>query len=1242
MAAHTRRRQQTREQGAAGGPDVATPGGARGQKPASGGGIGGWLRGAGKWIGDKYDATTEAVGGFIHDTGQAAQELWDVATSTDVSLQGGNLVLDTDLDELMDVMPASARAALQLDRGASANRVHVVIDPGQKTAVLTSDEITVAGVRTEQLQTGAVQLRGVTLTFSNPGGGIPFVGGDFSFLGFKDADDNLRVDIDVKGLAATDVRYQGPDGPTTLASLEVDGLTGSAAATGGAPMGEGARTNLDFSVEGAVLQGLAQKGVAVGKVEASGVSGGMYEGSETAFLEANHLGVSGAVAGGQSLGDASVAGARVDVQNKGGGLVGLDGKADHLAGRVRVSTASVSDFDGESVDVRQGRLAGLGVAFDADARTSSATVDSASVTGLDTASLDVDRASFSGLTSELDSSGDRVKVRGNADTARVSGVRFDGASAADSGGRAPLGLDWGLGVRDAQIDDVTAAGASVDRITGRDVQASGVADGSDSYFAAQAGRVGLQGLDHDLLKAQEGRLDTANLTWATREDAHFQAARAEAAGVSARNFQAGRLGAQQADFRVGGTGDATATLGSASVSDVTLADRVVIDSGRVDGVTATAHAGERGVAFDAARVEGVADRVSGATIGSAGLTDVKTTSDGQRFSSTIGGATLADVSAAGGTLSGANLSGARVQGGAGGAVSGSVDALRADGIAHDAIRADRAAVDGLGFAHAGDTSTATARGLSVENMAARNFSAASLDGGGASVSRTGGDIDASLDTAAARSAVIAGRTDVSAIDASGIRAGIRGDTRTVDLASATVTGLSDRPSGASVDAASLSGASLVNTGGALDASLASATARGISAPGATVDSASLAGGRFSHAPGQGPGGPLTTTLRRGLQGPQVVELQRMLQTRGLYNGALDGDFGSGTERAVVGFQRSVGLTPDGIVGADTRRLLQGAGGPGTTTAGFDAVTAGGVALDGDGGRVRTDAVTASGGQVRVAGNGSPAASLDRLQVNGTSFAAAGGGTGGGAANVDTASLVRSGSRLVDDADIRASMGLTPGKAGPLTVDPGTTAAGRVVIRDNRVDTSNTRVDLSRPVDGPVWTSVNGIYGTDDNRLKADVNGWFDQDVGGMLNKELGLQGKGIHSVGTMGDAAARKMGQPGASSGGSGVAVDDLRVSGSASLRGGTLDAGQAGSVTLADAQRAGQNEARFSTDGRGRVVAGVADLLTRGFTANTDAGRVAGGDARVTGAEVIAGPDGVNGSVDALDARDLRLNGGV
>ncbi len=59
-----------------------------------------------------------------------------------------------------------------------------------------------------------------------------------------------------------------------------------------------------------------------------------------------------------------------------------------------------------------------------------------------------------------------------------------------------------------------------------------------------------------------------------------------------------------------------------------------------------------------------------------------------------------------------------------------------------------------------------------------------------------------------------------------------------------------------------------------------------------------------------------SVLRRGAEGPDVVELQNELIEAGLKVFA-DGDFGVNTEEAVKEFQKAHGLTSDGVVGPAT-------------------------------------------------------------------------------------------------------------------------------------------------------------------------------------------------------------------------------------------------------------------------------------------------------------------------------------
>lgn len=62
-------------------------------------------------------------------------------------------------------------------------------------------------------------------------------------------------------------------------------------------------------------------------------------------------------------------------------------------------------------------------------------------------------------------------------------------------------------------------------------------------------------------------------------------------------------------------------------------------------------------------------------------------------------------------------------------------------------------------------------------------------------------------------------------------------------------------------------------------------------------------------------------LKKGAMGSQVIELQKQLKEKNFNVGKADGDFGLGTESAVIAFQKSVGLTPDGVAGEKTLTAL---------------------------------------------------------------------------------------------------------------------------------------------------------------------------------------------------------------------------------------------------------------------------------------------------------------------------------
>lgn len=60
------------------------------------------------------------------------------------------------------------------------------------------------------------------------------------------------------------------------------------------------------------------------------------------------------------------------------------------------------------------------------------------------------------------------------------------------------------------------------------------------------------------------------------------------------------------------------------------------------------------------------------------------------------------------------------------------------------------------------------------------------------------------------------------------------------------------------------------------------------------------------------------TLKIGDSGPNVKQLQDALKQKGFDPGTPDGQFGAGTEAAVIAFQKSEGLVPDGVAGPRTQ------------------------------------------------------------------------------------------------------------------------------------------------------------------------------------------------------------------------------------------------------------------------------------------------------------------------------------
>lgn len=89
----------------------------------------------------------------------------------------------------------------------------------------------------------------------------------------------------------------------------------------------------------------------------------------------------------------------------------------------------------------------------------------------------------------------------------------------------------------------------------------------------------------------------------------------------------------------------------------------------------------------------------------------------------------------------------------------------------------------------------------------------------------------------------------------------------------------------------------------------------------TVLLAATAAGAAAYAVNKDSGESTYVISKLGSSGDEVKSIQRKLSSLGYYNGSVDGIYGIATKSAVTAFQRSCGITADGICGNQTLLYL---------------------------------------------------------------------------------------------------------------------------------------------------------------------------------------------------------------------------------------------------------------------------------------------------------------------------------
>lgn len=1153
------------------------------------GGVLGWFQDAGDWVADKYKTVSTAVGNAVDTTKRVAGDVWDVVKTTDVSLQDGKLAVDTDLDEVMDLMPESVKKRVQLGQGAE-NRIKLQYDGKTNALSASSKDLEIQGMDLGALSMGPSRFKDVSVTVKNPADAIQMLEGTREALG--DTQDGVSIDVQVGQANASNVSVRGANGTTTRVNqFAAKDFHGTASNTDGLPLGDQARgTRASFSLGGASLSGVSQGDQKLGGLDVKDLAGGLSESEETAWLSVGSVNAQG-VAGQQgALGTASASDVRVDIRNEGGGLVGLDDKVDHLAASVTASAASVGDANVGGTQLGQAGVTGLALTADQDKSTLA--LAAAGVTGQNLAQGKnrVGGLQATGLEASLGPAGWAAELDSGAVTQAalagydLKGAQLSGVSASSS----EAGLKGSVG--QASVQGLNGNGVSVGSGTVNSLTGSQTADGWSAGFAgASASDASGFGFGVDRARigttqlsstngAVQGSVASVDLKGLDGQGVHANSLTAQdlTGTKDANGWSAGLSGATATGASGHGFGADRATLGATTLSS---------SGGELQGTVAS---------LNAAGVTGKGAQVDSLTAhGIAGSKDA-TGWDAAIAGATAQGADYGEYHLKQGAVSGVSLSGN------GQGLTAQVGTLGAQGLTTDAGSSIAGAnASGLRLTTTDGGLDATARKLGVEGVQLGEVGLGSGSATGVSASVRGDN------TSLAAAAVNATDFSAKAFDAGGIAATdakieLGKDAMSASLATGSLTDATILDQ-VHLDQASVTAASGSVVGNRRTTDVGSLSATGITAGGTSVATANLTG---LHGTSQGD--RHTATL----------------------------DAGNAT---------SIKSGDVSVARASVDDLTLATGG-GVTRGGAEQLAL----TDARYGKVaQADTLTANGINGQLGPKG-PSGTVSSLGATGVDFAVAPGGPSTGASGFDAASLIRTGAQRLDDAQARISAPMVAGeyKSGVgLEVDRGTRLDASVGITDNRL--TDVNASFSKPVDGPLWTELRGVY-DEDGKVKADVAGWFDKDLTGTINDAMGVRGDRLATVGTYGAAAANKLGGPTAATPATGgkpgldqaINWGAMTAQGSASFTPGLIDAGstevvlgQGGRGANTVQAQAGNGQASVHSD---KLVIDAASSQVAGQTLTT-------GDAAVNGLDVRLdtagqGKGAVSGSVSSIKVEDLKL----
>ena len=246
----------------------------------------GWWDKGTNWLGKKYDQASDAVSGAYNSVKQTASDFADIYQNSDLSYKDGKFSASTDMDEVMDVLPASMRDKLSLDKSLpSANKATLDVDTKTGKLSLKVPNLMLSSLNMGGVSAGKTRLGGVQLTIDNAGAlahdyAKKKAGSTVADMVFGKQQQATGIDstttLKVASVLANDVAY--PAAQMSAKQLELSGLDVSIFNKGGglpAADSHPDQLQMNFSVGSAVVRGLSSPKTSATELGISGLSGNL-------------------------------------------------------------------------------------------------------------------------------------------------------------------------------------------------------------------------------------------------------------------------------------------------------------------------------------------------------------------------------------------------------------------------------------------------------------------------------------------------------------------------------------------------------------------------------------------------------------------------------------------------------------------------------------------------------------------------------------------------------------------------------------------------------------------------------------------------------------------------------------------------------------------------------------------------------------------------------------------------------